>query len=41
MVPELPEEIEKGLTPMIGVEINFNQELCNGCGKCATGSCFV
>ena len=41
MVPELPEEIGNGLTPMIGVEIYFNQELCIGCGKCVDGICFV
>lgn len=41
MVPELPEDIGNGLTPMMGVEINFIQELCSGCGKCADGSCFV
>ena len=42
MVPELPDEISKGFTPMIGVEIEFNQDLCRGCGKCAADNiCFV
>ena len=41
MVPELPEEIGNGLTPLIGVEIYFNQELCIGCGKCVDSICFV
>ena len=41
MSPELPESISNGLTPMVGVKINFNSELCTGCGMCADGSCFV
>jgi ferredoxin len=41
MAPDLPESINNGLTPMMGVEINFNPKICTGCGKCASGSCFV
>lgn len=41
MIPELPEDIGNGFLPMIGVELNFNQELCTGCGMCALDSCFV
>jgi ferredoxin len=41
MAPDLPESINNGLTPMMGVEINFNRKICTGCGKCASGSCFV
>ena len=32
----------KVLPHMIGVEIEFNQDLCRGCGKCAADNiCFV
>jgi ferredoxin len=41
MSPELPESISNGLTPMVGVKINFYSELCTGCGMCTDGSCFV
>ncbi len=41
MVPELPEAIGNSLTPMVGVEINFNREKCLGCGKCTDNICFV
>ncbi len=41
MNPELPESISKGLTPMVGVEIHLDLELCSGCGKCTDGICFV
>jgi ferredoxin len=40
MAPELPEDIGKGFTSMIGVEIEYNSELCFGCGKCLD-SCFL
>ena len=40
MVTELPEDIGNSLTPMIGVEIEYNNESCTGCGKCLN-SCFV
>jgi ferredoxin len=40
MVTELPEDIGNSLTPMIGVEIEYNNERCTGCGKCLN-SCFV
>ena len=41
MAPDLPRTISKGLTPMMGVEIKFDSDLCTGCGKCVWGSCFV
>jgi len=41
MVPELPEAIGNNLTPMAGVKINLNAEICVGCGKCTDGVCFV
>jgi ferredoxin len=41
MTPDLPENISNGLTSMMGVELDFNNNLCCGCGKCASGSCFV
>jgi len=41
MSPDLPESISNGLTPMEGVKIGFNLKICIGCGKCASGSCFV
>jgi ferredoxin len=40
MAPELPEDIGKGFTSMIGVEIEYNSEHCIGCGKCLD-SCFL
>jgi ferredoxin len=41
MAPELPENLRKGFTPMIGVEITFNEDLCIGCGNCTNNICFV
>ena len=41
MNPQLPESISNGLTPMVGVEIHFDLELCTGCGKCSDGISFV
>lgn len=41
MTPELPQEIRKSFAPMIGAEIIFNQDLCNGCGKCSRNICFL
>lgn len=41
MTPELPENLSKSLSPMVGVEINFNEDNCNGCGNCAKDICFV
>jgi ferredoxin len=41
MTPNLPESISNSLTPMMGVKISFNPKVCIGCGKCASGSCFV
>jgi len=42
MIPELPEDISKGFTSMIGVKIEFNKDICLGCVKCAADNiCFV
>ena len=41
MTPNLPEDMSSSFSPMEGVEINFNPELCNGCGICAHETCFV
>lgn len=41
MAPQLPENIGKNFSPMTGVQINFHQDLCNGCSICASGVCFV
>lgn len=41
MTPELPENLGKSLSPMVGVEIRFNEDICNGCGNCAKNICFV
>lgn len=41
MAPYLPENIGKSFAPMVGVEINFNEDLCTGCGRCAEDICFV
>jgi ferredoxin len=41
MAPDLPEDLGKGLVPLVGVEIKFNDKLCIGCGNCARDICFV
>lgn len=41
MTPNLPEDMSSSFSPMEGVEIIFNTELCNGCGICAHDTCFV
>ncbi|KAF5065511.1 hypothetical protein DSECCO2_273150 [anaerobic digester metagenome] len=41
MAKELPENIGSSLTPMTGVEIEFNPEICTGCGSCTEDICFV
>lgn len=41
MATELPENIGKSLTPMTGVKLEFNPEICTGCGKCTEDICFV
>ena len=41
MATELPENIGKSLTPMTGVNLEFNPEICTGCGKCTEDICFV
>ena len=41
MVPELPNNIGRSLTPMEGVELDYNPENCTLCGSCAAGTCFV
>jgi len=40
MTPELPEELARSISPMVGVELKFKKELCSGCGKCAD-ICFL
>lgn len=41
MATELPENIGKNLTPMTGVNLEFNPEICTGCGRCTEDICFV
>jgi ferredoxin len=41
MIPELPDDIGKNFSSMAGVQISYEEELCNGCGLCASGICFV
>jgi len=41
MATELPENIGKNLTPMTGVNLEFNPEICTVCGKCTEDICFV
>lgn len=41
MVPELPDKLGGGFSSMEDVRISHDEELCNGCGKCADGTCFV
>lgn len=41
MAPDLPEDLGNSIRPMKGVVLEFKEELCNGCGKCTEGSCFV
>jgi len=31
----------RSIPPKVGVEINFNPDLCTGCGNCAQEVCFV
>jgi ferredoxin len=41
MAPELPDNLGDGFSPMEGVQILYDEELCSGCGLCADGICFV
>lgn len=41
MIPDLPEQISERISPMPGVELVFNKDLCTGCGECAQNICFV
>ena len=41
MTPNLPDKLSKSFSPMVGVEIKFNEDKCNGCGLCAKEVCFV
>lgn len=41
MTPKLPAKMGTSFSPMEGVEIIFNPEVCNGCGLCASDTCFV
>lgn len=40
MAPELPENLGRGISPMVGARIKFNREICSGCGKCID-VCFI
>ena len=41
MNPQLPEDMGKNLSPMKGVEIKWEEEICTGCGLCAQNICFL
>jgi ferredoxin len=40
MIPELPENLGRSISPMSGARINFDENVCSGCGKCAK-VCFI
>lgn len=40
MIPELPENLGRSISPMAGARINFDENVCSGCGKCAK-VCFI
>ncbi len=40
MTPQLPDELGNSIYPMIGVEIDYNEDLCTGCGNCRE-VCFI
>ncbi|HHY00118.1 MAG TPA: 4Fe-4S binding protein [Methanothermobacter sp.] len=41
MTPNLPEDMGSCFSSMEGVQLVFNEETCNGCGLCATDTCFL
>jgi len=41
MTPNLPAGMGSSFSPMEGVEITFNEDICNGCGLCSKEVCFV
>jgi ferredoxin len=41
MTPDLPENLGKSFSKMVGVEINLNESLCVGCGNCTEDICFL
>lgn len=41
MAPDLPDSMSSSFSSMEGVEIVFNNKLCNNCGLCSQGVCFV
>ncbi|WP_414468583.1 4Fe-4S binding protein [Methanobacterium sp. ACI-7] len=41
MTTDLPENIGKSFSKMIGIEIEFNEEICIGCGICSESICFL
>jgi len=41
MAPDLPEDLGRSIRPMVGVVLEFNRDLCTGCGNCMQGTCFV
>jgi len=40
MIPELPRELAKSITPMSGVRLEFIKENCIVCGDCLK-NCFI
>jgi Pyruvate/2-oxoacid:ferredoxin oxidoreductase delta subunit len=41
MTPELPDKLGGSIKPMLGAELNFNEDLCTSCGKCVLDICFM
>jgi ferredoxin len=41
MTPQLPEDMGSSFSSMEGIQITFNEEICNGCGLCAKDTCFL
>jgi len=40
MTPQLPDNLGRSISPMVGVKMRYNEDLCSGCGKCAD-ICFI
>lgn len=41
MTTDLPENIGKSFSKMIGIKIGFNEDICTGCGICSENICFL
>lgn len=41
MTPNLPEDMGNSFSSMEGIQITFNEDICNGCGLCAEDVCFL